>query len=583
VVQSTGDLQSRIDRWLKLEPLRAAGAGKTKTTAHVRTVVPERPLLANPYVPPRNSLEQCIAEIWQELLGFKQVGGQDNFLELGGDSVKAITVLSRIHQKLHVKIQLQDFFHHPTVQGLAELTRHIDKNTLDPITPVEQKTYYALSSAQKRLYFLQQLEPQSTNYNVPMAALLEGPLNRERFNSALVALVERHESFRTSFRLIDSEPVQHIHNRIHFQPDYLEATEIGARHTADTFIKPFELDNAPLLRVCLVKITQQQDKHLLVADMHHIITDWVSMEIFSREFTALYRGDRLPAMTIQYKDFSQWQNSRKLTLEKQEQYWLNRLKGDLPVLDLPSDFPRPDVYQFKGNTISSQLDSTLTGAIKQLVKETGATLFVVLLAAFDILLFKYTAQEDILLGTVITGRSHPDLRNIIGMFVNMLVLRSFPKNNKTFGEFLKEIREDAFNAFDNQDYQFEDLVKALKSGRESGRHPLVDVVIALEDAKGREAEINDLKLTPYDFKFDITRSDLALHLFDTPDGLDIHLEYAGALFRESTVQTMLTHYIQILEQITADSDVCLKDIAIEIHDKQRASVPQILDGLDYGF
>ena len=271
------------------------------------------------------------------------------------------------------------------------------------------------------------LEGVSTSYNMPGAITIEGSLDTKKLEGVFLSLLERHETFRTSFGMIDGEPVQKVHQKVEFKVNYLESNEEKVKDIAKEFIKPFDLSKAPLLRACLIKTAME--KHILFFDMHHIISDGISISLLVREFASSYNGETLPGLKLQYKDFSAWQNElfRSEKIKKQEEYWLETFSGEIPVLNMPTDYPKPSTQRFEGDRIYFTADRKLREKLNSLALKTGATLYMALLSGYNILLSKYTGQEDLVVGSPIAGRPHADLRNIIGMFVNTLVMRNFPE------------------------------------------------------------------------------------------------------------------------------------------------------------
>ncbi|MCP5050905.1 MAG: polyketide synthase, partial [bacterium] len=286
--------------------------------------------------------------------------------------------------------------------------------------------------------------------------------------------------------------VQRVHDKVEFAIEYYEPNQDQPAPRAPrpaSFVRPFDLSNAPLLRVGLTEL--EQEKHILLVDMHHIITDGTSMAILIEEFMALYSGRELPPLRLQYKDYSEWQvrtnGSRGAIIKNQEEYWLKRFSDSIPQLDFPTDYTRPEEWNYAGDAIVFEIPPQKTAKIKEMVLETGTTLYIVFLAVTSIVLSKYTMRQDIVVGTGVAGRTHADLEHVIGMFVNMLAIRSYPRENKGFHEFLEEVRENALDAFENQDYQFDELVKRLNLTGESGRNPLFDVEFTFQNTPGKAA------------------------------------------------------------------------------------------------
>ncbi|MCP4147169.1 MAG: SDR family NAD(P)-dependent oxidoreductase [bacterium] len=568
LVHSTGHLQTRLDKWIKLETLRGDTAARDETAANR-----PRPDLDTPYTPPGEKQEQELVEIWQNLFGFEPIGIHDDFLELGGDSLKAITMISMIHKKMHREVSLADFFNEPTIKGLAGNIKKTAKSRFVSIENVEKKEYYPLSSAQKRLFVMQQMDQNSISYNQTHLLMLEGKLEKEKLENVLLRLIERHEVFRTSIEIVENEPVQKINREVAFTIDYFEKKEDDARELVTTLIRPFDLSEAPFLRVALIKLAHQ--RHLFMIDMHHILTDGVSHEIFVNEFTALYLGEELAPLKLQYKEFSHWQNAEnaKGAFKQQEQYWLKQFEDDAPVIQLPTDNPRPEIWNSEGQLITLTVGKELTAKVKQMVLETKVTLNSMLMAMINILLYKYSKQEDIVVGSAVSGRNHADLHNIIGMFVNMLPIRNRPRKDKTFRQFLDEVKENTLNAYNNQDLQFEELVRKLGLQGKFNRNPLFDVALELHNIDTMETQTpkqenknkkntHQLEILPYNHGLIASKFDLILGVEDHTETLQLKLLYSTALFKPATAEGILKHCEEILEQAVENRDTPLQEINI---------------------
>lgn len=515
---------------------------------------------------PGNEIEKKLVEIWSAVLEMQKssIGVDSNFFELLGHSLKATVMISSIHKELHVKIPLQEVFKNPTIKGLSGYIQGLTENKHTAIEPVEEKVYHALSSAQKRLYVMQQMNPDSISYNIHTGVVLEGKLHAEKLEKVFSKLLQRHESLRTSFEMIDGEPVQRIHDKVEF-----EIQTTGGKpdtHLSAGFVRPFDLSKAPLLRVLLIK--PEEEKNILITEMHHITADGTSLGLLINDFMTLYGGGELPYLRLQYKDFSDWQNRllKSEAMNKQEEYWLNQFRDDIPVLNLPTDYPRYSVRKpDEGDVISFTLDRQLTGDIKDTLKETGTTLFMFLLGAFTILLSRYSDQEDIVVGSPVTGRRHSDLENIIGMLINMLSIRNRPKGNKTFREFLEEVKENALNAYENQEYQFEKLVNQLGIQGGFDRNPLFCVVFTVVNVDLPEVTLPGLTLKPYALEKQTSKFDLRLAVDKVDQVIRMSLTYAAALFKKSTAERMANRFIKTLQQVLENKDIQLKDIETSHH------------------
>ncbi|HLP62049.1 MAG TPA: amino acid adenylation domain-containing protein, partial [Candidatus Deferrimicrobium sp.] len=395
------------------------------------------------YIAPRNAMEEKLVELWGEVLGIGKevIGIESNFFELGGHSLKVITLIAKIHRELDVRIPVDEIFKTPHIKGLAEFIKHLAtgqplQDKYAAIEPTEEKEYYPLSSAQKRLYFLQQLDLNGTGYNMPRVLSLDKEIEKDRLEAALKQLIDRHESLRTSFQWVNEEVVQVVHKNVQFKVEYFATDEHGQTQTLSkvkSFIRPFDLSRAPLIRSGLIK--QPDGNYTWLVDTHHIVSDGTSLTILTEDFMRLYRGEtQLEPLDIRYRDFAHWQNRlfESGAIESQEKYWLALYEGELPRLDLPTDSTRPAVFTFAGDSYGFKLTGKEVVLFKALCRQSGGTLYMNMLAALNTLFYKYTGQEDIIIGSGIAGRRHANLQGIVGMFVNTLAMRNYPEAEMSY-------------------------------------------------------------------------------------------------------------------------------------------------------
>ncbi|WP_281819880.1 non-ribosomal peptide synthetase, partial [Vallitalea longa] len=512
------------------------------------------------YEGPRNEREEKLIEIWEDILGVKKISINDNFFELGGHSLRATVLASKIHKEFSVGMPLSQIFKSPTIKALSAYIVTNAKGIYKSIDIAEEKDYYLLSSAQKRLYTLQQLEAGTTSYNIPNIVEIEGSIEEECLQKAFNKLLDRHETLRTSFEIVNDEPVQIIHDTVEAKVEIIEVEEKDIQETIKELIKPFELNKAPLIRVILIKVAD--GKALLMYDIHHLISDGISMKILVEEFMKLYSGNELPQLTRQYKDYSEWQNKlmESKELEKEKAYWMNVFKENIPVLNISSDYTRPAVKKYDGRDIEVELDIDVVKRLKKLSGDTGTTMYMILIAAFNVLLSKYSNQEDIVVGTPIAGRAHIDLEGIIGMFVNTLAMRNKPESEKTFLEFLNEVKYTALQAYENQNYQFEELVDHLEVVRDFSRNPIFDVMFAMQNFEKVEIEEKGLRVTPYNYENRVAKFDLTMTAMERDERIMVSINYCTSLFKKTTIIRMIEHYENILSRITEDENVQIKDI-----------------------
>ncbi|HNP27631.1 MAG TPA: amino acid adenylation domain-containing protein [Nitrospirales bacterium] len=525
-------------------------------------------------VGPRTPMEQTLVTIWQEVLGLEQVGIHDNFFELGGHSLLATQVIWRLRTQLQVEIKLRSFFQVPTVAGLAAiLTPSVDPESqaiVPPLTPCGRTNPLPLSFAQQRLWFLDQWEPNSALYNVSSVFRLRGLFQVNALRNALRALVERHESLRTIFHVVDDMPCQHILDLEKLANPGLTILEVPAKagETRDATVqrmiteeigRPFDLTRGPLFRARLLPITETEAVFILT--LHHIITDGWSMKVFFKELADLYAAEitgtpaNLAALPIQYADYAVWQRQcvQGEELDRQLTYWRTQLAEAPPSLELPTDFPRPLQLSNRGDTLSFTLPPVLTESLDSLSRHEGVTLFMTLLTVFQLLLFRYTGQKDILIGTPIAGRTHIHLEGLIGYFANTLVLRARFEGQPTFQDMLDQVKETCLNAYAHQDLPFEKLVEAMQPVRDPSRHPLFQVMFQLQHAEStNELNLLNLDVVPLPQFRQTAKFDLSLGLVRRGKTLNGTVIFNTELFEPETISRLATHYQTLLEGLLAD-------------------------------
>ncbi|MCW9033347.1 MAG: amino acid adenylation domain-containing protein [Rhodospirillales bacterium] len=526
----------------------------------------------HPYAAPRTKAEAEIAKIWEEVLGLQAVGVDDNFFELGGQSLKATFMIARVNRELRANLSLRDVFTYPVIRELAVLVEQVGDDPLVAIDPVGKQEYYLASSAQKRLFILNQLAPRDVQYNVPWAIKITGQFDAERWEKAFCSLIARHETLRTSFALINDEIVQKVHPHINFEFENRSSkTGVDLSREIASFVQPFDLGKAPLIRGRIIGVSEEE--HTLIVDMHHIVSDGISVEIILNELCTLYQGKTLDAIVIQYKDYASWQyeNSNTERVKEQGNYWKKTFEGELPILNLPIDFPYGAVQSFEGDLVSFKVDQATVESLRKVSQNCGATMNMTLLAAYTILLSKYADQEDIVVGTPIAGRTHASLQKIVGMFVNPLAMRNQPKGTLSFHDFLHQVRGNALDAYSNQEYQFEDLVNDLEIERNLSRSPLFDTVFAYLDDSNKKIKIDELDIELLDLEWKISKYAVTLLVSEQEQGLACELEFCTKLFRKSTIEKFGTHYTHILQQIARHPDRKINDIKL-LTDTERQQI-----------
>ncbi|MGE5343808.1 MAG: amino acid adenylation domain-containing protein [Candidatus Omnitrophota bacterium] len=578
----------------QVSPSQPKTEGSPSVSLYKRETCPDN------YEAPRDAIEQTIADAFQRIFGIDRIGIHDDFFELGGDSLKVITLVTDIHQQANADIPMEEVFKRPTVGELADYVRQkTEIHTFSSISRVEEKEYYPLSPPQKRVFIMEQIEESLMIYSEPSAVWMDGPVNVSALKQGYRQLIERHESLRTGFFLVDGEPVQRIHpaHDLQFElydDDFTDDFTDDFSHDSSSklndsrekieavvreLLQPFDLSRPPLWRSALIKVSE--NRYLFVNVLHHIICDDLSIGIFMMELSALYKGEALPALPVQYRDYTLWREQSAAEdpmLVKQEAFWLERFADAdaLPQLAMPLDYPRPEVRDFAGVHDMMTMDRELTQKVHELARVNKTTMFVTLLAIYNTLLYSYTQQEDMIVGIPITGRSHRDVQDAVGMFVNTLALRNFPKGNKPFESFLQEVRTSTLEAVSNQFYQFEDLVEKINIPRDMARNPLFDTMFILHTVNMENIQFPGIRLSHYEFDHPTCRFDISLNAAESSQGIGIALEYASSLFKKETMQKFMEDFFTVTRTVTDCPQVLLDDIHTHARERREEEKKEIL-------
>ena len=543
------------------------------------------------YVAPRNEIEEKLVEIWSTVLEIpkEEISVKSNFFELGGHSLKVVKLYGIIYKEFEVKVDIEQLFDLPSLESQAQCIGGeaiVDYQEI-PQAPLSES--YVLSSSQRRLWVLSQFDSANVAYNVPMVQLIEG-LDVGALERAFTSLISRHESLRTVFREVDGEDIrQFINPAFDFKlvTEDLEALlpeEQRSRVNSFCYL-PFDLSTGPLLRGALYRISE--GRHVFVYVMHHIISDELSLGVLFKELMFFYEGYRqggspsLPPLRLQYKDFSVWQQQELLSgeLSTSASYWKGQFSGKLPILNLGTDYVRPLIKTYSGGVVSCRLQGSIVSGFRALLDQRGCTMFMGVLSLVNTLLYKYTGDQDIILGSPISGRDHVDLEGQIGFYVNMLALRTRFENTDSFSDLLGKVKDVALSAYSHQLYPFDELVDGLSLARDTSRHPLFDVIVSYHvleqvaeeknNQQDQEASSTEKdKVTKYTYT--TSKSDLLFNIADKGDNLDIDIEYSSDLFTRATIERMLVHIESLMSSLIDAPDVSLKDINyLSVEERER--------------
>ncbi len=500
------------------------------------------------------SMVDCINDIFKTVLGFEKIDNNVDFFELGGDSLKAVSLCNTIKKVTGVKLAVSDIFHYGTIKKIAS---YVEQETKDKVSdngmkPVGKAAYYKTSSAQKRMYGLYLMDKDSTAYNLPSATIIEGKLEEQKVREVSAQLLERHEILRTSFEIRDNEIVQIVADKVDmeldFEKHYIDTDEQMEQLIHD-FVRPFDLSKPCQCRLKLVEIAE--NRSVLLFDVHHIIADGTSVEILTRDFNTLYVSTLEP-LKIQYKDYAEWQsaNQNSEEMNQAKDYWKNQFSDEIPVLTLPYDQERPAIKTFEGSRKHFVIEKELADRMEAFNREHGTTMYMFMLSAWYMLLEKYSGQDDIVIGTPVAGRTSDEVAETMGMFVNMIAMRNKPEKDKIVNDFIAEVKEHTIQNLKYQNYQFDDLVEMLGIQRDMSRNAIFDVCFDYQNMETYDLDINGMKIVPVQFDTNASPYDLVLTCQQNKSGIiECFIDYSKAIFFHETIDRMMENYITLIQSI----------------------------------
>ena len=573
VVNSLNSLDARTRKWI--EEVNSI----EETEDHADEARYDRPDILTAYAAPSTPLEEELAELWQGFFKYDKIGINDNFFELGGNSLKGVALISRIHKQFDVQVSVKEFFLKGSIRQLAELMEHAGKQTYQEIQPAPESEYYPLSSAQKRLYLVQESLGQSLSYNESYLFEIHGDIHAERLEAAIQQVISTHEVYRTMITDVAGEPAQKILDEVSFKLDTFTVKKEVADEQIKAYIRPFDFAEPPYLRIALIAVGPQEN--VLVMDLHHIITDGISANLFMAEIASNYAGGQSSVPAIQYKDYAVWQRdfSNSEAYQEQKQYWLDEFAGEIPLVNLPLDAPRPKVRSNDGDIFHFTLDRTVKDKLNQLAQHENVSVYTILLSAYNILLSKLSNQEDVIIGTPTSGRTKMVQEDMPGMFVNTLVLRNTVDLERSFKEMIQRVNQKTLETFEHQDYQYEQLVDDLKLIREPSRNPLFDVVFTFQNMESEEITFNDITIKPYAYENKTTKFDLILAITESEEEFICSFNYATALFTAETIGQFQQYFSRIIDYALHNADKALSEMELLSQEEQR-SLLSMLNGLE---
>ncbi|WDV92904.1 non-ribosomal peptide synthetase/type I polyketide synthase [Brevibacillus parabrevis] len=535
----------------------------------------ERPDLTTEYVAPRDEREQQITAVWEAQFGMQPIGVDDSLFELGGDSIMALSIVGKIQKLYNERIPMAYFLHHPTVAGLSAYLQQTSPSQVGGVRVAPRKDHYPLTSVQKRVYFLQKMHPLTTVYNNPGVYQLDGEVEPGKIQHIFEQLIGRHEIFRTSFGFVGQEVVQTVHETVPFAIEELVLPEEGMALAISAFIRPFDLEKAPLIRV-----GYEPSKKLLLIDMHHLISDETSYQLLIKDFLAFYKGEELPALPVQYKDYAEWHAAMRGTpaFEKQKQYWLAQFaNGEHETkLQLPTDFKPPLVQSFEGDFVSFHIDRDTTERFKSMLKQEAATVNMGLLAVYAVLLSKICQQETVIVGTPVSGRKQTELENLIGAFVDTVALKLSVDAADSFSQLLQAVKQTISAALDHQDYPFEELINNLDIQRDLSRNPLFETMFSFRDVYDKTDQIGGVQEITSFYKHKTAMFSIRFTAWEEGPQIGCEIEYSTKLFAKETMERMARYFAQIMQQAVAEPEAALAKVEIMSGQEQQ----QVLVGFN---
>ncbi|MFA6570861.1 MAG: amino acid adenylation domain-containing protein, partial [Bacteroidota bacterium] len=537
------------------------------------------------FIFPKNKAENTLLKIWQDILNSDNISTNDNFFYIGGHSLKATQLASKIYNSFKVEVKIRDIYDKPTIAEQALFVSSKSNANIIPIEPLKEADYYLCSGIQQRLWFLHNLDSGSAVYNMPAVYEIEDSINVDILRQSLQILVSNNEILRTKFEIIDGEVKQLISNNFVSEIEYFDFSD-SDDESLNKLVSliighVFDLNSLPLFKLVLIKLNQE--KHIFVFNIHHIICDGLSLNLFLKmlfgTYSKLSNNENLPddKQRIHYKDFAVWHNKLIDTegLNKQKEFWMNLFKNEFEPVYLPTDKKRPAVQTYNGNIFKFRISDSKLTEIRNFCKSQNTTLFSYFSAILNLLIYKYTLQNDVIIGTVVANRNHPDIESQLGCFINTIALRTIIEDNYSFSDLLNQVKQNTLTSIENGNYPFELLVNDLNLPRDTTRSPLFDIMISMNSYEKSDFIHGNLKLKPYDFDYHFSKYDLTFDINENSDEITVAVEYNTDLFLEETIDRLCKHFNLLVDFTLKFSDDKLTEINI-----LTASEKKLLDSIN---
>lgn len=504
-----------------------------------------------------NEDEQKLFSICTHILKTGNISVDRSFFEQGGNSLKAAELAMAIAKTFHVELPVDVIYEKQSIRALAAEIKSSAQHAYEPIPQAAAADHYPASPAQEQIYYAWKMDAASVAYNIPVAFKINGSLDIPQLENAIKLLINRFDSLRMSFGT-GATPLVTVKDQIEFTLTCSAVEENNLNEVLKGLVLPFDLSAAPLFRIQLLQVSANE--YVLFTDFHHIISDGISVYNFVADLLSLYNGQELSQLPVRYTDYASW--SKENSFSSQENYWLNQLQGELPLLELPTDFKRPVLFNTAGKKIEFALDAATTASLKSLAVKNNVSLHVLMFAIYNVLLSKYSGQEDIITGIPVAGRRHPDLQGMFGMFVNNLAIKTSIDGNASFTQLLEAVKQNINKGLRNQDYPFGNLVHALATRRDVSRNPIFDTMFIYQNMGFPQPTNTELSITRYFFDPGFSKYDLSLEIFDDTDSLKYYIEFCTALFREETILRLQAHLDNLINAIISRPAAKLSELSL---------------------
>lgn len=562
-------------RFIKLEELPISTNGKVDRRALPEPGLYGRKEIRKPLI---GEVQEQLGTLFRDILKIDTINRTDNFFHMGGHSLRAMSLVSAIQKEFTIEISLPQVFKTPTVESLAEYIKKAEKGSYHPILPQKERNSYPLNYVQKKLYAIARIHEADIAYHIPVLYLVEGNMDIKRINHAFTRMIRRHDALRTVFVMEQGEVVQKVQDQAEFQIDRITTNDSGPKALIKTLIRPFDMTQAPLVRAAF--ITAGEGQSYLFFDIHHIIADGISMKIFMEELIRFYEGKDMKPQQLQYKDYVLWEESpaRIAARKKQSLYWEGVYQESYPILSMTADYPRPAIQSYEGGRISFTIDNELYQRLTSFCRETDVTLHALLLAQYYVLLYKYTEQEDIVVGLPMAGRNHPDLDRVFGIFIHVAGIRNYPQADKSFIQFLQEVKESVLYAYENQYFNAEELMRKENIKRDLSRNPFYDTVFTLDSAHTIQIDFDEIKMTAQQYDLPYSKFDLSVTGIEAAGEILFEMEYAAKIYRKETMEQLARHFIHIIAETLAKPNGTLGETELLLKEEKEYLYKHVISG-----